>query len=104
MLTKCWCNLIQLNLIYFNLIYNITQCEVFEVVRYNILSFAQSDISNLSFSYGPQNCHEMTLELVHGADLGRILYHFSSPTRFKGSWGQLGPKTDPKQSKTKTKI
>ncbi len=45
------------------------------------LSFAQSGIFNLSFSYGPHKCHEMTPELVHGADLGGVLHHFSSPTR-----------------------
>ena len=35
-----------------------------------------------------QNCHEMTLELVHGADFACVLHHFSSPTRLKGPWSQ----------------
>jgi hypothetical protein len=68
--------------------------------NYN-LSFAYSVILNLSFSYGPQNCHEMTSEFVHGADFVGVLQHLLSPTRLKGSWGQLWPKSGPK---TKTKI
>ncbi len=39
-----------------------------ELSSFEELSFAYSVISNLSFSHGPQHCHEMTFELVHGAD------------------------------------
>ena len=46
----------------------------------------------------------MALELVYGANFRRVLHHFSSLTRLKGSWGQLWPKTGPKQQNTKTKI
>ena len=41
--------------------------------------------------------HEVTLELVYGANFRGVLNHFSSLTRFKESWGQLRPKTDPNQ-------
>ena len=45
--------------------------------------------------------HERALELVPGANFICVLQHFSCPTRLKGSWGQLWPKTSPKQPKTK---
>ncbi len=32
---------------------------------------------------------------------GSVLHHLSSLTRLTGSWGQLLPKTDPTQPKTK---
>jgi hypothetical protein len=46
----------------------------------------------------------MGVELVYGANFKCVLHHFSSLTRLKGSWGQLGPKTDPKQPKRDTKM
>jgi hypothetical protein len=46
----------------------------------------------------------MILELVYGADVRRVLHRCSSLTRFKGSGGQLWPKTNPKQQNIKTKM
>ena len=45
--------------------------------------------------------HEMTLELVPGANFRCVLHHFSRPTRWSGSWGQVWPKKD---RKTKLKL
>ncbi len=47
--------------------------------------------------------HEVALQLVYGANFRCVLYHFSSLTRLKGSWGKLWPKTDPKQQQLKLK-
>ncbi len=45
---------------------------------------------------GPENCHETALELVSGVNFGRGLHHFSSPTRWNGSRGQVRPETGQK--------
>ena len=51
---------------------------------YYLLRFAYSVLLNLSFSYGPQNCHEMTLELVHGADFVCLFAPSLEPDPIKG--------------------
>jgi hypothetical protein len=50
---------------------------------------------------------ELAAKWLHNWSTGLIkcvLHSFSSLTRLKGSWGQLWPKTDPEQQKTKTKM
>ena len=46
----------------------------------------------------------MALELIYVPNSRCVPYCFWSLTRLKGSWGQLWPKTVPKQQQTKTKI
>ncbi len=48
---------------------------------------------------GPENGHETALELVSGANFGCVLHHFSSPTRWNGSRGQVLPETGQKTNK-----
>ncbi len=48
---------------------------------------------------GPEHGHETALELVYGANLGCVLHHFSSPTRWNGSRGQVRPETGRKPNK-----
>ena len=45
---------------------------------------------------GLTNRHETALELVSGANFGCVLHHFSSPTRWNGSRGQVRPETGEK--------
>ncbi len=46
----------------------------------------------------------MALELLYGANFRCLLNHFPSLARLHGSWGQLWPKTGPKQQKAKTRL
>ncbi len=55
------------------------------------LSFAQSLILLLSFRHGPHKSNERALELGSEANLGRLLHHFPSRTRWNGSRGQIRP-------------
>ncbi len=48
---------------------------------------------------GPDNGHETALELVSGANFGRVLHHFSIPTRWNGSRGQVRPATGQKPNR-----
>jgi hypothetical protein len=52
----------------------------------------------LDFSFGDrtENENEMVLKLVSGVEFSCVLYHFSSPTCLKGSWGQVWPENGPK--------
>ncbi len=52
---------------------------------------------------GPDKGHETALELVSGANFEGMLHHFSSPTRWNGSRGQVRPETCPKP-KTQVKV
>ncbi len=47
---------------------------------------------------GPGNSHETALELVSGVNVGCVLHHFSSPTRWKGSRVQVRPVTGQKSN------
>ena len=47
---------------------------------------------------------ENAISWIYGANLSGVLHRFSSLTRFKGSRGQLWPKTDPKQQNTKIEV
>ncbi len=57
----------------------------------------------LEFRLGSRINHEMALEFVYGVHFRCDLHHYSSLSRFKGSWGQLWPKTGPNQQNMKTK-
>ncbi len=46
----------------------------------------------------------MVLESAYEANFRCVLHHLSSLTRSKGPWGQLWPKTDPKEPTTTTKM
>ncbi len=46
----------------------------------------------------------MALNVVCGTNFRCVLHHLSSLTRSNRYWGQLCPKTDPKQQKNKTKM
>ncbi len=58
-------------------------------------------ISDFSFGGRTENGHGMALELVSGADLRCVLFHFASLTRLEGV---LGPSLAGKWPKTKIKI
>ncbi len=53
----------------------------------------------LNCGSGPENGHETALDLVSWADFGCVLHHFSSPTRWSGSRGQVRPETGQKTNK-----
>ncbi len=63
---------------------------------------SQVAIFHFCFWLRPGISHEMTLELVYGANVGCVLHHLSSLTRLNGSGGQLWPK--PTQNNKKIKL
>ncbi len=66
-----------------------------------ILVVSSAAILHFTFWLGPGIRHGMALYLTYGAACC-TLHHFSSLSRFKGSWGQLWPTDGPKLEQTKT--
>ncbi len=61
-------------------------------------------ILGFNFRGRTDNCHEMALVLVSGADFKFVPHHFSTRARLAGSWGQVWLESGRQSTKPKSQV